>query len=143
MAPPLKLTPEVQDTIARMIKVGVPIEMAAEAAGIARSTFFDWLKRGEAKGTKNKRFRDFRAAIEQARAEAEATLVTRIAKAAQNGSWSAAAWLLERRAPERWAKPSERTRGDQSTDEAEKPKPSTLDALDELAERRRRATAVR
>jgi hypothetical protein len=35
-------------------------------------------------------------------------LVARIAQAAGKGSWQAAAWLLERRFPERWMKPTER-----------------------------------
>ena len=42
-----------------------------------------------------------RRAVEQARAEAEASLVGRVQNAAQAGSWRAACWLPERRWPER------------------------------------------
>ena len=47
-------------------------------------------------------FYDFRIAVETAQAESEMILVTRIGAAAQNGSWSAAAWLLQHRFPENW-----------------------------------------
>src|SRR4051794_32440167 len=42
-------------------------------------------------------------------ARAEALLVTLIAMAARD-SWTAAAWILERRWPERWGPPALRTR---------------------------------
>jgi hypothetical protein len=63
--------------------------------------------------------------------QAEPGLVLAIAKAAQRGNWQAAALLLERRWPERWAK---REPG---------PAPDPADAfaeVDELAARRRQAT---
>src|SRR4051812_3365849 len=102
MAKPSKLTPEVQENIVRLIRAGNTIELAAEAAGISQATFYAWMARGESGKRADAPFVDFRDAVEQGRAEAEAVLVTRIAKAAANGSWSAAAWLLERSHPERW-----------------------------------------
>lgn len=130
-----KLSPEVTTQITRLIRVGNTNEIAADAAGISRTTFFSWMDRGTKGGRTNKPYRDFRQAVEQARAEAEATLVARIAKAAQNGSWSAAAWLLERSAPERWAKLSERKNAD--SDETEAPTNPAEAIRDELAQRRR------
>lgn len=136
MSRPSKLTPETQTQITRLIQVGNTVEVAAEAAGISRSTFFSWMERGAEAGPKNKPFRDFRTAVEQARAEAEATLVARIAKAAQNGSWSAAGWLLERSVPERWAKLSERAKhGDDHTEAPARPV-DPLAGIDQLAEKR-------
>ena len=135
--PASKLSPEVQEQIVRLIKVGNTNEVAADAAGISRATFFSWMDRGKKVGKTNKPYRDFREAVEQARAEAEATLVARIAKAAQNGSWSAAAWLLERRAPERWGKLSDR-----NVDKKESQPISETDQVrDELANLRKRKGA--
>jgi transposase len=114
---PTKLSPEVTEQVTRLLRVGNTVEIAAEAAGISRATFFNWMDRGLLDGSDNEIHRDFRDAVEQARAEAEATLVARIAKAAQNGSWSAAAWLLERRSPENWAKVSERDRRREDADD--------------------------
>ena len=67
----------------------------------------------------------------------EPGLVVAIAKAAQRGNWHAAAWLLERRWPERWGRPTER---------AGRWPPPTQDEfaeVDELAARRRAQRATR
>lgn len=90
---PTKFSPELQDRICQLIRVGTSIDIAAEATGISRASFFNY---------QNAHPR-FREAVEQARAEAEAILVGRVQKAAQAGSWRAACWLLERQWPERWA----------------------------------------
>ena len=41
------LTQELQDRICQLIRAGTYDYVAAEAAGISRQTFFDWLRRGE------------------------------------------------------------------------------------------------
>lgn len=99
MAPPSKLTPDTQDRICQLLRAGNTHEVAAEAAGISLSSFYNW-KRDKPK---------FAEAIERAEAEAEAVLVARVSQAARNGSWRAATWLLERRNPEQWAPVRERT----------------------------------
>jgi hypothetical protein len=61
-------------------------------------------------------------------ARAEPGLIAAILRAAQGGSWQAAAWLLERSFPDRWGKP-----------EGRQP-PQPVDAftqIDQLAARRR------
>ena len=42
------LTPEVQSAIITAIKVGAPIEIACEAAGIVKDTFYRWMRIGRA-----------------------------------------------------------------------------------------------
>ena len=115
--PAPKLTPELQDRLCTLIRVGNTVEVAADAVGISESTFYLWMERGTKSGGSYTRYRNFRSEVERARAEAEATLVARISKAAQNGSWSAAAWLLERRAPDRWGKANERNRDGEGENE--------------------------
>ena len=73
--PSSKLTPEVTDQIARLIRVGNTVEVAAVAAGISRSTYFAWMDRGTKAGKADEPYREFREAVGQARAEAEAVLV--------------------------------------------------------------------
>jgi Bacteriophage Sf6, terminase small subunit-like len=97
---PTKFSPELQERICQLIRVGTTIDIAAEATGISRASFFNYQRQ-------HPRFRE---AVEQARAEAEAILVGRVHKAAQAGSWRAACWLLERQWPERWAALADRSR---------------------------------
>ena len=134
MGRPPKLNDEVTEAVARLIKVGVSNDIAAKSAGIGRSTFYDWMQRGTQPGKATAPHRKFRAAVEQAQAEAEATLVARISKAAANGSWQAAAWLLERGSPERWAKKKEREIAD--ADDSGPTKNPAEAIRDELAARR-------
>jgi transposase-like protein len=101
-----KYSPELQADICRLIRLGNPVEVASEAAGITPETFYVWMRSRRA----------FRLAIEQARGEAEAILVGRVQKAAQAGSWRAACWLLERRWPERWAPLADRAHADGELD---------------------------
>jgi len=64
---PTKLTPEVHRTIVEYIRAGAYDHVAAQAAGIAPSTFRRWLERG-APGRPP--YRAFAADVAQARAQA-------------------------------------------------------------------------
>lgn len=92
MGRPSKLTEERQKTICDLIRAGNTRECAAGCAGIGRTTFFRWLEENG----------DFRDAVEKADADAEARNVMIIQKAAQAGTWQAAARWLEARRPRDW-----------------------------------------
>jgi transposase-like protein len=47
MARPTKLTPELREKIAALVREGNYAGTAAVACGIAESTFYDWMRRGE------------------------------------------------------------------------------------------------
>ena len=101
MARPTKLTPKVREHIVESIRAGAYAEQAAHAAGIAPSTYYDWLRRGEAG---ERPFSEFSDALRAGEAEAEVAAVTVIRDAAQAGDWRAAAHYLDRRHPERWGR---------------------------------------
>lgn len=80
-----------------------------------------------------------RERVERARAEGEAHNVAIIAREARGGNWQAAAWMLERQWPERWARPSQREAYiDRLADVPVRPDDDPFSELDELAAARRR-----
>ena len=126
MARPSKLTDEVQKQIVKAIAAGAYGEVAAEAAGIGKTTFYRWLSEG--KRRKRGRFQEFRDAIKKAQARGEHADLATIRKRAQGGAiieertitrkdgttekiirrsrpeWTPIAWIMERRHAERWGR---------------------------------------
>lgn len=125
-----KLTQELQDQICRVLRAGNYIEDTCAYVGIAESTFYEWVRRGE-RGWKIDReagYSEFSEAVKKARAEAAVSSVARIRKAAQGElevkrkvttksdgtqviettlqppQWQADAWYLERSYPHRWGR---------------------------------------
>lgn len=111
---PTLLNDDVQDTIVTAVRLGMYLDDAASMAGISRQTLFRWLawgrdanEREEGGETLNDRdtlYRDFCDAVEKARADAVMRNVGIIQKAAQDGSWQASAWYLERTNPRKWGR---------------------------------------
>lgn len=101
----LKLTPELANEILDNLRAGNTIKTVAGAAGISDDTFFQWLRWGEEdlKAKKDNALTRFALDVKKARHEAEARCVQIIANAAIE-TWTAAAWLLERRNPEMWGR---------------------------------------
>jgi len=97
-----RLTNKTRDTILKGIRLGLTHERAAQLAGITARTFYTWKSKGE-KGTAPI-YIQFLQALKKAEVEGEAANIQVIVKAGQEGTWQAAAWLLERRHPERWAR---------------------------------------
>lgn len=126
MARPTKLTPQLIEDICNWLKLGYYQEDAATMAGISTSTYYDWMKKGEEaqKALESGQsdslpamqedgevevvnmYSEFSDAIKRARAEAEGAHIRNIRKAADNGSWQASAWWLERSMPKKWGKRS-------------------------------------
>lgn len=103
---PTKLSPETQKKICDGIRLGMTRERAAEWAGICRSTFFNWIRRGEE--AESGVFSEFLYALKRAESDGIAVCLNNIHKAAKgedyNGQWQAAAWILERRHPMEYGK---------------------------------------
>ena len=94
-----KIPADVQERLIQALKAGNYIEPACAYAGIGKSLFYEWMELG--KNGKSE-FVDFVDAVTRAIASAEIGSVAKI-KLAADIDWRAAAWLLERRHPDRWA----------------------------------------
>lgn len=114
MARPSKLTPETQQAIINALNSGNWIETAANYAGIAVATLYNWLDRGKLERERldndeepiesEAQFVEFLEAVEKSRSQAQVRAVGLIQKAAIDGTWQAAAWFLERSDPQRWGR---------------------------------------
>ena len=94
-----KLTKDGIQTALRLYRAGLPDCQIAAALGVRAETFSIWRNHPK---TENQI--QLSKAMKKADAEREAALVTRIMRASDD-TWQAAAWLLERRYPDRYAKP--------------------------------------
>jgi hypothetical protein len=101
---PTKLTPRVATRVLDAVRKGATREVAAQAAGIGRSTLGIWHARGkdDLDAGLHSVFAAFAGDLSRAEADAELYLVDLLRKAAVSDPRSAQ-WLLARRWPERWA----------------------------------------
>lgn len=99
----LKITQDTTDKICLAIRAGNYAKVAAEMAGIGETTYYRWLELGQKEGA-SKVYREFWESIKRAEADAEVAAVALIRQAANNGTWQAASWLLERKHGERWGR---------------------------------------
>lgn len=111
--PPL-LNAETQEKIVSAVRAGSYLDDAAILAGISRDTLFLWLRHGRDAQTRRDTaekltdretlYLNFFHAVESARAEAQLRNVAIIQRAANEGTWQAAAWFLERTNPRKWGR---------------------------------------
>jgi transposase len=97
----LKLTPARRAELVRWLETGLPLEMAARLADFNVATVTEWRARcanGDAGYT------TLEDDIQKAMARGESVHLARIAEAGRT-QWRAAAWLLERMYPEKYAPP--------------------------------------
>ena len=93
MARPTKKTDAVKSAFLAGVRLGAPIRTAARAAGVSDDSIARWRETDPS----------FADAIKKAEADAVLKAVGLI-RAASAKNWTAAAWFLERRHPEDWAK---------------------------------------
>lgn len=116
----MTLKPEIVEQLETRLRSGSYLDVACRAVGVDAAEL-DELMRTDAK---------LRDRLDAARASVEVANVALVQRSARDGNWQAAAWLLERLYPERYARPSQRA--------DEKPQPIVVgsDALDDLEKRR-------
>ena len=105
MGRPTKLDETTAQAILDALKVGCPIRVACQAAGVGPTTFKSWVARGKSLDEADAPFRAFRSDVQKARAAGEAAAL-KVIHAAMPTTWQAAAWFLERSRPERWGRSS-------------------------------------
>lgn len=102
---PTRFTPEVRERLLQAVRAGVYMASAAAYAGVHIDTLDDWLRHGRTDrdaGCESD-FAAFSEGMERAAVLVEIGALANITAAAAN-DWRAAAWLVERRYPERYAK---------------------------------------
>lgn len=90
----LKRTPEVEKRILDALRLGSTFKLACQYAGIHVVTFYRWIDSDESFATK----------VKQVEGTAVVGWLAKIEQAATDGNWQAAAWKLERRYPEDYAR---------------------------------------
>ena len=85
-----KRTPERESRLLSALSAGNTRQAACFYAGISDETLANWMRRSL----------EFLERVKKAEADAEVRMVAQVARAAQEGTWQAAAWWLERRRPE-------------------------------------------
>ena len=91
---PSKFTKARKERIVKAIEAGCTYEMAADYAGISRTTLWAWLRKGE--DPKEKAYCTFLNAVKKAEIEGAMVHLGTITQASQK-DWKASAWMLERR----------------------------------------------
>jgi len=95
MARKSKFSEAVTDRILEALRLGATYEIAAEYAGISRSTLYNWMEKG--KEQNRGQYKTFLDSIKGAEARGAIANLAMIETAAKSGNWKAAAWRLERR----------------------------------------------
>jgi transposase len=93
MARPSKLDDLMAQRVVDAVKRGLPRRETALMCGIGESTLYDWMRDNP----------ELASRIKRAETEGELELIETI-KSASERQWQAAAWLLERRYPERYGR---------------------------------------
>lgn len=94
MARQTKFTPETEQRILTALRLGATRVLAAQAGGIHYDTLRAWIHSKPA----------FSVAVMGAESQAAINALGSIQKAAREGDWHAAAWMLERRYPDQYGR---------------------------------------
>lgn len=96
------------------LRYGNYMDAACAAAGVGVTTVYRWINEGQDESQRiasgeepnphKANYVEIMEAIQKARGEAEARNVAVIQKAAQDGTWQASAWWLERSRPQKWGR---------------------------------------
>ena len=101
MARKTKLNQDIINEAEKLIKLGNYTLTVCKYLGIAESTWYRWMQEGE--DEKKGISKEFYKTIKKAESHAEIRNVQLIQNAG-NETWTASAWYLERKFPDRWGK---------------------------------------
>jgi hypothetical protein len=105
----LKLNKELIEKAHNLISEGHYAVVVCTYLGIDESTFYKWINKAKQDIEANKKsiYVEFFQSINEAEAKAEMRHLKNIAKSANDGTWQASAWLLERKHKNRWSNKQE------------------------------------
>jgi hypothetical protein len=146
---PTLLDDELRHDLERELAAGVPVAVAAQRFGVGSRTLHRWLAAGLVRRELPAQpvvhdvvhYGADEVSLDDRLLRAEPGLVAEIIAASRRGSWQASAWLLERIAPQRWAKPARRT--EEPPAHVPREEAGIFAELDELARRRDRVSPRR
>ena len=108
------MTEEQKEKLLRAVRAGTDLETSCHFAGLSIAEVYRDLEKGKSTAARfhaeeklskdEERFFQFWQELTAARADAIVRNVASVQQAAQNGSWQAAAWWLERSVPETYSK---------------------------------------
>ena len=98
---PTKFSPELGTRIIDLLRTGMYVETVSAAVGLHKDTLYRWLKRGAR--AKTGALREFSDAFQKAVIEQEQRALIGIQLHGKR-EWTALAWFLERRFPDRWGR---------------------------------------
>jgi len=93
---PKLMNPVILARLCEAIRIGSTIELACKYAGISHATYCDAVNRAK---SGEPEWQAFAAELADAEGALAADMLQVITGAAKNGTWPAAAWMLERRYP--------------------------------------------
>jgi hypothetical protein len=104
-----RLTASLEDQIVTAVRSGAPLEVAAQAVGVPPSTFWEWMARGEGRGTRpaTRQYADFAERVRKAEAEVHVLTVGAVRQAVTRGNWQASLAWMRLRWPKHYAERSE------------------------------------
>ena len=108
------MNPDKTEKLMSAIRSGIDLETASHFAGFSVTEVYRWLERGKVASEMvvegievekaEETYLDFWEELRKARAESIVRNVAHVQQAANNGSWQAATWWLERAVPEIYSK---------------------------------------
>lgn len=96
-----KYTPERVQKITQAIALGATQRLACLYAGVGHTAFHEWMERKP----------EFAEAVKEAEGRGAIGWLAKIEKAANDDTWQAAAWKLERRYPQEYGKQVQEVQG--------------------------------
>jgi len=87
------ITPEVTAAVLAAVRVGAPLEVAAQAAGVSRSTFWDWMRKGD---DGKQPYADFSESVRRTEAEVHVVVVGAVRQAIGRNPELALRWMRMR-----------------------------------------------
>lgn len=103
---PSKLNETTKAKFIACLGLGSYVEVACEYAGIAKNTYYAWLKKAE-EAREQGRENEYTRFQDEVTCAIGAAEINCLRKISGSDDWKAQAWILARRHNERWGKPDE------------------------------------